>query len=714
MRDLEALSDQELEAIAAGKATLPKAQAPSVDLESLSDEELLTIASGKGMPNPSYQGERTLGDGIMGTIAEVGRKYDSYMGAPVRSGISKLLETGSLGQAAGAFGKQFGAEPELAPTGKAIARQAGVSSKPLLALPQSQIQDIDIGEPGMAGAQAMAQALQAPRDAVAGFGIEVGADLGNILPAGALAKSGARAAGRGAMAVAKPVAQAAGSAADAVGTAIMSTRPAQKAAKAASVLKETVENTSQSLSKLFNPKQADDFAELTEIAAKNGIDTSLLPEAVEFGPDSIITRASRQRAEGVLGQKKLEAFREGLNQVQTATDLKIQNIGGGPPMGAVDAGNMLRQGFDDAAERLFDGVDLTYKSVQQYAPGLRINRTVAPKLASSLNGIEKYAKGLIKRAITATDVEQGRQLLRAVNGVRAGNGTVKQAVEAMQNIGRYAFKKPKVPADIPPDIEKLRDLYFDISDAVLKTVELDVNPEFAAEIIANNKAMTDFFRKQSKIKNIVKAENLSPEGVFKALIQNGNSETAATIKQLYTPEQVQKLKAGFLDNLIKRNEDGTFSFSALYNAMRNKRPVMEALFEPQELKDMLELVRLGERFGQPILSTSGTGASNVFKSIVGSVQDGLTNDTIIEGLKERARKGTTSIAAPQTTAIQRRMIERLGPAANRPIIELKRTAADDTLKGAQVYSLQKGQAGRGVAGDDEEESPVKRRLKKAK
>jgi hypothetical protein len=58
--------------------------------------------------------------------------------------------------------------------------------------------------------------------------------------------------------------------------------------------------------------------------------------------------------------------------------------------------------------------------------------------------------------------------------------------------------------------------------------------------------------------------------------------------------------------------------------MRNKRSALSSIFSPEELAENAGIVRLGDRFGNPVLSSSGTGASLSF----GDITKGATNFTV--------------------------------------------------------------------------------------
>lgn len=57
---------------------------------------------------------------------------------------------------------------------------------------------------------------------------------------------------------------------------------------------------------------------------------------------------------------------------------------------------------------------------------------------------------------------------------------------------------------------------------------------------------------------------------------------------------------------------------------------MAALFEPDELRGVQDLILLAERMVRPVLSSSGFGASNALRNLGSSVLDAVGGNTILE------------------------------------------------------------------------------------
>lgn len=575
---------------------------------------------------------------ILAPVVAAGRFIDKFTGAPTRAAIGAIQEGGNPFQA---FGKQFGAEPELAPTGKEIAAKAGLSTEESITIPGLRLPSLSKGGMNF-------EKVNVSPAGVAGLGIDVAADPTNLIPMGTILKGTAK----GSAMVGKPVV---GMAAKGAAHGVDIATGTKIGTGALKYTKEKADAVKMAFSSLFNPKQADDYADMVRIAERNGVNPSMLPEAVEFGPESIVTRASRVRAEGPLGQGQLEKFNEGLRQTKAATEGVIKNIAGGNVISKTDAGAVIRQGYDNAVERLFAGMEDTYNKISAKNPGLRLSDRSAAKLNDVLIELEGFANSRLARGVTAQQKSQAKQLLTAIDAVRSTGNTLPAGVlgpnqaptfqgivEVMRNTGEAAYKKGAPMSLDPPDIERLRRLYGDMREAVMETIETQLpdGAQVAANLKQNNKMISDFFDDSSVLTRTIGRKDISDEAIFNRLVEQGDTKKAEALAKILTPAEFQEVKGAFLDSLLAKSmTEDDFTFRGTINRMKSKQSVIEGLFSPEEIKEFTDVLRLGDRFGQPIMSTSGTGASNVFKSITQGVKDSVINDSFINTLKERARAG---------------------------------------------------------------------------
>jgi hypothetical protein len=572
-------------------------------------------------------------DSALQTAVKVGETIDSYTGAPMRAAIGAAQDAKNP---ITAFTSQFGEDPNKAPTGKQIAQKAGVPNTSLSDVIPGAFTDND-QEASEWLKFKKGGAADISASGAAGLAMDIAADPTLILPVGQIAKG----VGKGVELGAKGAVMAGGAAADLTLAGAKQLPGAKTVGTTLDIVKEGSKNTAEALKTMFAPKVSADYSDLVKIAEKNGIDPKLLPEAIEFGEGSFISRSARNRAEGVLGEPYLKKFEAGLEAVRDATENKIAKIGGGQAASAVEAGELIRKGYDEGVDKFFDQIGMTHNKVLEAIPGLTIAPESLEKIGSKLNGIEKWAKGRAERGFTAAQRAQADQVLRAIDAVRKGNGSYKQTLETLRDIGDVAFKSQNILADIPPDIAKFRELYSTLDDALISTVEKAAGAPVAAELRDSNKAISEFLGDKSVISSIVGNKNMSPEKVFASLVEQGDTKKIEALKKILPPETFQRLKGSFLASQLRKNADDVFTFKSLQNNLRNKKNVLGALLDPSEIDELSELVRLGDRFGSPVLSTSGTGASSLFSDITKGIRSGVESDTVIGLLKDSARNRST-------------------------------------------------------------------------
>jgi len=580
---------------------------------------------------------RTRASSWLAPVVAAGRQFDRFTGAPIRAAIGAVQDSKNP---ATALFDQFSKQPEEAPTGKEIAEKAGISTDNTWSIPGLKIPRVDKSK---SGGMAFDDYKFSPAGAV-GLGVDIAADWTNVVPISAVAKGAAKVTG----ATVKPMAVM-GIHAGAKGADLLTGTKVGTGA-----LKYTAEKAKAvklAFSDLFNPKQAADFPEMMRIAQKNGINDSLLPEAIEFGHNSVVTRSARVRAESPLGQGQLEKFTEGLQQTKNATSGVIKNIAGGTVLNKVEAGAVIRQGYDNAVARLFNGMDDTYTKIAAKNPGLRLTDEAAGKLYNTLDDLQAFAQGRLARGVTSQQKSQASQLLQAIEAVKStGKSTLIGAgplappslqgvVEVMRNTGEAAFKKQAGMALDPPDVQRLRALYGDLREAVIGTIEKSVpdGQNIVVKLRENNRAISEFMDDSSVLSRTIKGD-ISDETIFSRLVEQGDTKKAEALSKILTPQELQEVKGAFLESMLARNAtEDDFTFKGTINRMKSKQAVLEQLLTPEEIKEFTDILRLGDRFGQPVMSTSGTGASNVFKNITQGVNFSVINDSFINTLKQRAR-----------------------------------------------------------------------------
>jgi hypothetical protein len=621
MADLNKMSDSELDAMIKQKS-----------LASIPDDELDKMISAKVGPS------RAEPKGIIDTVGET---YDKYMAAPVRAGFDELVRTtpefgkekpsffGNLVGAGKAAAKQFGEDPSLAPTGQEIAeKRFGLSNQYRPGNVSFSAAKAGFTDPGFGGIQQkdLEKPALTPAQA-AGTALDVGLDIGNVVPVGTLAKAGGKAVSGGAKLALKG-SQAALEAIPVVGDI---TKGATKTAKSAE----------KALSSFLNPKQAENFAELSEIASKHGIDISAAPEAVEFGKNSFISRASRVQAEGPLGQQRLEGATKFFQDTTNAFDKRIADASGGEILSRTDAGQHIRDSFDNSISNLFKENEVRYSSIAGQNPGLPIDPKKFGELNDYLIKVADESKKAVSRAFTPQQSQQAQMLLNKIDAIWKEGYTLDGAVDVLKNVGDVAFPKGGQGLMVGPDLKKTRDLYFKLRDTIIDSIETTVpnGVEVASKLKQSNKNITEFMKSIEPIEGVLSNKNLAPEQVFDRLTKSTNQIDA--LKAVLPAEDFNKIKGAYMDGLIgtSRSPEGIIQFGTIRNKLGNRAnsEIVKKLFSPEELQDLADLGKLAESAGNSIMSTSGTGASNGFLSTIKDLPFRAAGESLIESQKARAR-----------------------------------------------------------------------------
>lgn len=120
----------------------------------------------------------SIGGAALQKVGEFGQFIDKYTGAPTRAAVHELQKDWkNVGGAAKKFGSQFGEDPNLAPTGKDIARYAGVTDESVSDVLPWAYSETGEGLPLKKGGWADPTA-----SGVVGLGVDIAADPTNLIP----------------------------------------------------------------------------------------------------------------------------------------------------------------------------------------------------------------------------------------------------------------------------------------------------------------------------------------------------------------------------------------------------------------------------------------------------------------------------------------------------------------------------------------------------
>ena len=687
---LEDLTDEQLKAIEQGGKvediiTPPKAEAPKalgqqkqIALEDLTDEQLYMLEKGEPLPNILEEPPGMLeqaGMRVLEGVGAVGRAIDAVTGAPTRAAIKAAREGESP---LSAFVQQFGQDPSKAESGKeaieamqVIDEKAGQVYNPLALTGLYS----DLDPQGKATKMSPEMAKE-----TLGFAYDVTADWTNVIPP----VFAARVLGKGIKAAYKGVQEASK-------FAVKGSMAAEQALTGSRVIESSLkkaqdigEASVRAFQDYMIPKQVDDFEELTEVARRHGITVEDLPEGVEFGPDAFATTLGKSVREGPAGADLAAKFRQVTNETREAVENYAVKISGGDMLDADDAGRLIQQGFDNAVERTFSDLSDTYLAMARWmdknAPAWAMPEELATKLEDMLDRVAMMQS----TAITKGAEEQAEQLFKALTNLSGAENRA-QFVNRMQEIGKQAYQTKYLMGDTPIDVKAMREIYDMASGGIKKDVYNYIGKEAVDDLERTNKLITDFFGNKSKVAR--KIEGKSPEKVFNSLIKNGSQDEIEALKSLLTKEEIASLKGAFIKSVTGETPEGVidFGFKSLYGKLnnQNKKAIVKTLFEPEEIQELGGLLKLGYRMGNMVLSTSGTGASNVFSYIGKQMPVAVANRNILELVKgiARGQRQVPKLSLP-SQAISRRAAQQSAGFSRMRMPQ--RTRLDNILKAGQI------------------------------
>jgi hypothetical protein len=573
-----------------------------------------------------------VGQGALKGVAAAGQFIDRFTGAPTRAALGQIV-TGSPLDAPGAFITQFGSDPNLAPTGKEIVQAAGLPEFDLIDDPAKEI-DRQLEAQGFTVSKSANAGLTST--GAAGLAVDILADWSNYIPVTALIKGTGKAAKETAKVTAKTT------------LALVDTATGTKiASRSADDAMRALDSVIQSTKKTFKPSVADDFAEYAAIAEKNGIDPKILPETVEFGPQSSITKKAQVVAEGPAGELVQERFRKAQFEIENALDRKVTELGGGLRASDAQAGQAILDSYNGAIKKFFDQDFVTNNKIIQENPGLVLTKDSTTAIEAKLKGMSNYAAGRMKRGLKDQRV-QAAALQDAIETVKRsfkkdGKISYKNANEALSNIGEEAFKKFK--GDDPMGAiyrDQLKDLYFTMRESMNSSVAGKVSKTTATELANSNLIISDFLKDKGVVQKIIKGD-IAPEKIAKALVENPNTQQLEAIKKIFEmsgdTEALKQFKGFVADKVIKKNASGSPLYRTTMNNLGKKRDVMASLFTPKEITELGEVLKLGDRTGDFILNTSKTNTAARFspKEFLSNMLASGTDQVTLERLKDIAR-----------------------------------------------------------------------------
>lgn len=386
-------------------------------------EELAGLESKPVAPPQSPGLLNRLGSAIKAPVSAamdlLGEKYDSYVKAPARAGVSKLQE-GDIPGSVEAWYDQLGKDPKTAPTGKSQALAAGASDEKIdkpqwLAEHEKKIAEAFKDNPDMvqrlAGDKPGDPKFNSSNADVYGRLLELAEDPGQILPVerglGLLYK-GTKAVGRGTVNALKAAE------AEKLGTTVLEEAP-----------------------KMYEPTPKPNIDQIKEAAQRL---------KTEPTPGMLTDNYNLQRLEDTLAQSptiagnKVRAQRKALFD---ALDESAKGVGEKPTLTPNEAGKEIQKGLMSRIHEKLDPLKASYEEIQQSTNAAPITEQMSKKAADRLRmsqiakgeGLEanqlinSYAESLEK----ATDVQTVQNIISDAKA-KLRNGATGPSRIALQNV----------------------------------------------------------------------------------------------------------------------------------------------------------------------------------------------------------------------------------------------------------------------------------------
>jgi hypothetical protein len=118
---------------------------------------------------------------------------------------------------------------------------------------------------------------------------------------------------------------------------------------------------------------------------------------------------------------------------------------------------------------------------------------------------------------------------------------------------------------------------------------------------------------------------------------------------------------------------------------RKSRPLVEAMFTADELAEISDMLKLGDRIGSPILNTSATATSQAFRKVVDTAKNMITSEAILETLKRAARTNSEKAIVEAAKNMNKTELQRF--LSTMPAAQPTRYTAIE--KAARVRAVQK-------------------------
>jgi hypothetical protein len=404
------------------------------------------------------------------------------------------------------------------------------------------------------------------------------------------------------------------------------------------IMRKVYQNTKKSIQKQFAPVRADDFEDSLKILKENDIDTKYIPGGLEFGEDTSIGSLEKVIRQGPGGDESASAFANFLGKINNKIKDKVANISNTGKLDSYSAGKDLVDGYNKGVKSFFKDLDITYKNFNQISPDHVMQKKTLSSLATVLYRAKREATRKLKFG-TPEQKAAAKSTIEFVEGLFDMDGSYREYIEVMQDIGSQAYEKGQPILGIAPVKKKLMVQIYKVMSGNANREVGTIDKGLAKALRDNNEKISKFLGDNARVSKLI-GSGKSPEKIFDSAIKNGNIDDLRALKEVVDDRTFNNVKASYLNTLIKTNDYG-ISYKKTLNNFRSKADILNELFgDSKEYQNIINLLGVGRKSGDAILNFSGTDRSSEFRDFLKKAISAGQDEVTVTVLKRSARKRT--------------------------------------------------------------------------
>lgn len=386
--------------------------------------------------------------------------------------------------------------------------------------------------------------------------------------------------------------------------------------------------------KLVNTKEFFDGEKANIVDEVFGKD---VPNVVKYTGDSEIVKMEKKLQSsadygGEYAKKHNDSINKVWDYVKEIPQKIVKATKLGRPLDEREAGNFLIQQYNAVKNAVINKADFTRASIIQQLDEIP-NPTFLEKLmgksgyppitASSKKTINDRVKLLTDKVVAmkigknnplAQQLDELKNIMKDVDSIK----DIRELQLRIKSVAELAFNIDS-PFN-PQDKKSLEQLYFAMTNAFTDNVKHYFGDDIAKSLVKNNEELSKFFKRTNKIDSYLYERSqtkLSPEAAFKDLVEKGNSKELEQLIETLTPEDIDVLRASYLNNKLFHKEALEFgddivspNWQQIANNL-NKDTAFKVLLKPEEQNRILNALALGNRVGKPIRKSQSATLSSL-------------------------------------------------------------------------------------------------------